>query len=417
MCADTHLPSLTLSFLFRSAGGLRYVRYGSLHGNVLGMEMVLANGTVVDNLSTLRKDNTGYDLKQLFIGAEGTLGVVTKVAILAPRKPKSQLVAFLACASYQSVLATMQLARASLLEIVSAIEFLDRGSLALVLKHLPGARDPLEKEHPFYMLIETSGSDAEHDGAKLSAFLEKAMEAGLVLDGTVADDTTAIRSLWALREGVAEALAKDGKGVYKYDISLPVAGMYELVLQIKARLATATEQGKVNGVVGYGHLGDGNLHLNVHADKLNPEVLKLIEPYIFEQTGQGRSSSSCQEQEAGRGCSLAHILVFSVCVSFRLCSRRAWQCVRGARVGCVQGGVHRHVEVAGDDSTHAASAPALRPQTHPQPVQSATGCAGNCQGGIRDREGRHLYACCLLLLRALVSCFGFLLMISHALPL
>jgi FAD/FMN-containing dehydrogenase len=120
-----------------SAGGLRYVRYGSLHGNVLGMEMVLADGRVIDSLSTLRKDNTGYDLKQLFIGGEGTLGVVSKVSILAARKPKCQLVAMLGCASYEHVLRAMQRARSELLEIVSAIEFLDRESLELVVKHIP----------------------------------------------------------------------------------------------------------------------------------------------------------------------------------------------------------------------------------------------------------------------------------------
>jgi len=113
------------------------VRYGSLHGNVLGMEMVLADGRVIDSLSTLRKDNTGYDLKQLFIGGEGTLGVVSKVSILAARKPKCQLVAMLGCASYDHVLRAMQRARSELLEIVSAIEFLDRESLELVVKHIP----------------------------------------------------------------------------------------------------------------------------------------------------------------------------------------------------------------------------------------------------------------------------------------
>lgn len=113
------------------------MRYGSLHGNVLGMEMVLADGRVIDSLSTLRKDNTGYDLKQLFIGGEGTLGVVSKLSILAARKPKCQLVAMLGCASYEHVLRAMQQARSELLEIVSAIEFLDRESLELVVKHIP----------------------------------------------------------------------------------------------------------------------------------------------------------------------------------------------------------------------------------------------------------------------------------------
>jgi len=290
-----------------NAGGLRYVRYGSLHGNVLGLEVVLADGRVVDNLSTLRKDNTGYDLKQLFIGAEGTLGVVTKVSILAARKPKFQMVALLGCASYAHVLQAMQQARADLLEIVSAIEFLDRDALALVLKHIPGARDPLEKTHPFYMLIETSGANEQHDQEKLQRFLESAMEKSLILDGTVAQDTAQSRALWSLRESVAEALSKAG-AVYKYDVSLPVAGMYDLVNKIRDRLHAGTDAGEVGGVVGYGHLGDGNLHLNVHSPKFSKKVLGLIEPYIFEQTSLERGSVSA---EHGMGLSKAQYIGMS----------------------------------------------------------------------------------------------------------
>ncbi len=148
-----------------NAGGLRLVRYGSLRGTVLGMEMVLADGTVIDNLTTLRKDNTGYDMKQLFIGAEGTLGIVTKVSILTPRKPKAISVAFVGCANYERVLKVLATAKAELGEILSAVEFLDRESMELVLKHIPNTRDPLQTSHPLYVLIETAGSDREHDTA------------------------------------------------------------------------------------------------------------------------------------------------------------------------------------------------------------------------------------------------------------
>jgi D-2-hydroxyglutarate dehydrogenase len=262
----------------------------------------------VDNLSTLRKDNTGYDVKQLLIGAEGTLGVVTKVAILAARKPKCQSVALLGCASYTHVLQAMQKARADLQEIVSAVEFLDRGAMDLVLKHLPGARDPLPSVHPFYMLIETSGSDEGHDSEKLSGFLEQALENNLILDGTVAQDHAQARSLWKLREGIAEALAKDGPAVYKYDVSLPVAGMYDLVEQIQQRLKQAIAEGDAKGVVGYGHLGDGNLHLNVSAARFTPRVLALLEPYIFEQTSAVRGSVSA---EHGLGLAKAQYIAMS----------------------------------------------------------------------------------------------------------
>ena len=198
-----------------NAGGLRLLRYGSLHGSVLGLEVVLPDGRILDLLRTLRKDNTGYDLKQLFIGAEGTLGVVTAVALLAPPRPAAVQVALLALDSFAAVLATTARARAQLGETLSACEFLDRASLELVVAKLDGARDPLPATKAAqYMVVETSGSCAEHDRAKLDAFLEAAMESGDVLDGTVAADSGQARALWRLREGVTEALVKAG-AVYK----------------------------------------------------------------------------------------------------------------------------------------------------------------------------------------------------------
>ena len=167
--------------------------------------------------ATLKTDtaSTGYDLKQLFIGAEGTLGVVTAVSLLAPARPVSVQVAFLALPSFEAVLATAARAKRELSEILSGCEFQDRESLDLCLEKLDGARDPLPLTRGAqYMVIETSGSNAEHDRAKLEAFLQNALESEEVLDGTVAADTTQARALWRLREGVTEALMKTGV-VYK----------------------------------------------------------------------------------------------------------------------------------------------------------------------------------------------------------
>lgn len=181
-----------------NAGGLRYLRYGSLHGTVLGIEAVLADGTIVDNLNTLKKDNTGYDVKQLFIGSEGTLGVVTGVAIALPKLPNSVQLAYLALDSYESVLNVFREAKGHLAEVLSAVEFLDDQALGLTLKHLHGARNPLQERVPFYMLIEVSGSNEEHDAAKLSGFLEHVMETGMVSDGTLAADSTQMAGARAL---------------------------------------------------------------------------------------------------------------------------------------------------------------------------------------------------------------------------
>ncbi|XP_044470638.1 D-2-hydroxyglutarate dehydrogenase, mitochondrial isoform X1 [Mangifera indica] len=271
-----------------NAGGLRLVRYGSLHGNVLGLEAVLANGDVIDMLGTLRKDNTGYDLKHLFIGSEGSLGIVTKVSILTPPKLSSVNLAFLACKDYFSCQKLLLEAKRKLGEVLSAFEFLDKQTMDLVLNHLEGARNPLPSSmHNFYVLIETTGSDESYDREKLEAFLLRSMEDGLVSDGVIAQDINQASSFWRIREGVAEALMKAG-AVYKYDLSLPLEKMYDLVEEMRIRL------GQTAKVIGYGHLGDGNLHLNISAPQYNDAIFAQIEPYVYEWTSNHRGSISAE---------------------------------------------------------------------------------------------------------------------------
>ncbi|GAV72206.1 FAD_binding_4 domain-containing protein/FAD-oxidase_C domain-containing protein [Cephalotus follicularis] len=285
-----------------NAGGLRLVRYGSLHGSVLGLEAVLANGEVLDMLGTLRKDNTGYDLKHLFIGSEGSLGIVTKVSILTPPKLSSVNVAFLACRDYSSCQKLLQEAKRRLGEILSAFEFLDEESLNLVLNHLEGVRNPLPPSmHKFYVLIETTGSDESNDKEKLEAFLLHSMEIGLISDGVLAQDINQASSFWHIREGVPEALMKAG-AVYKYDLSLPVQKMYDLVEELRIALGHSAK------VIGYGHLGDGNLHLNVSAPQYDDMILAKIEPYVYEWTSKHHGSISA---EHGLGLMKANKIFYS----------------------------------------------------------------------------------------------------------
>ncbi|XP_065603883.1 D-2-hydroxyglutarate dehydrogenase, mitochondrial [Cyrtonyx montezumae] len=269
-----------------NAGGLRLLRYGSLRGTVLGLEVVLADGTVLDCLASLRKDNTGYDLKQLFIGSEGTLGVITAVCILCPQKPKAVNLAFLGCQDFSRVQETFTTCRAMLGEILSAYEFMDEKCMELVVKHL-GLSNPL-RGSPFYVLIETSGSNSTHDEEKLNSFLEQATTSGLVTDGTVAVDDKKIKTLWSLRERITEALTHDGC-VYKYDISLPVGKLYDLVTDMRARLGQSAKN-----VVGYGHVGDGNLHLNITAESYSHSLLDAIEPFVYEWTARYNGSISAE---------------------------------------------------------------------------------------------------------------------------
>ncbi|XP_060729868.1 D-2-hydroxyglutarate dehydrogenase, mitochondrial isoform X2 [Tachysurus vachellii] len=269
-----------------NAGGLRLLRYGSLRGTVLGLEVVLAGGRVLDCLAKLRKDNTGYDVKQLFIGSEGTLGVITALSILCPRKPKSVNVAFLGCSSFQKLLETFQISRGMLGEILSAFEFLDASCMSLVEKHL-GLVNPIA-ESPFYIVIETAGSNEAHDEEKLHNFLEKVMASSLVQDGTVATEEVKIKALWSIRERITEALRHDGY-TYKYDISLPLEKIYDLVTDMRAHLGS-----QAKNVVGYGHVGDGNLHLNVTSPAGDAALLAAIEPYVYEWTRKWQGSISAE---------------------------------------------------------------------------------------------------------------------------
>ncbi|KAL3435483.1 hypothetical protein BDV09DRAFT_185054 [Aspergillus tetrazonus] len=280
-----------------NAGGLRLLRYGSLHGTVLGVEAVLPDGTIMDGLSTLRKNNTGYDLKQLFIGSEGTIGIITGVSILCPPRPKAVNVAYFGLESYDKVRQAFGEAKKQLSEILSAFELMDGRSQKLVHAST-GNKFPLEEEYPFYCLIETSGSNAEHDMEKLETFLESVMGEGIVADGVLAQDETQFQSIWRWREGITEALSHLG-GTYKYDVSIPLPELYQLVDDCRERLTKMGFVGDddsfpVRAVVGYGHMGDSNLHLNIAVRQYNKDVEKAIEPWVYEWIQKRNGSISAE---------------------------------------------------------------------------------------------------------------------------
>ena len=280
-----------------NAGGLRLLRYGSLHGTVLGVEAVLPDGTVVDDLSTLRKNNTGYDLKQLFIGSEGTIGIITAISIQCPRRSPAVNVAYFGLESYEHAQKAFRAAKGHLGEILSAFEMMD-GRSQKILKEVAGTKLPLEGDYPFYCLVETSGSNSDHDSEKLQNFLEHVMESEIVADGVLAESQTQVADLWACRERITECLGHWG-GVYKYDLSLPIAQMYELVEVIRERMAEKGLLGEgdeypVVDVIGYGHMGDANLHLNIPVRRFDKNVEKALEPYLYEWTSKRNGSISAE---------------------------------------------------------------------------------------------------------------------------
>lgn len=273
-----------------NAGGVRLLRYGNLHGNVLGLEAVKANGEVVDALNTLKKNNTGYHLKHMFIGSEGTLGVVTKVAIQCPPLPNAVNVAFLGLSDFDKVLKTFALAKQELGEILSSFEMMDQLSLDVSINNL-GMRSPLSspKGHNFYLLIETSGSQNSHDEEKLANFVEKALGENIVEDGTLASEPAKIRTMWELRERISEGVLREGY-VFKYDISLPLPQFYSVVEILRERL----RDDRIIRISGYGHLGDGNIHVQISIPKYIPEVAAQLEPFIFEYVAKLRGSVSAE---------------------------------------------------------------------------------------------------------------------------
>ncbi len=195
-----------------NAGGVNVLRYGMARALVLGVEVVLADGRIWDGLRSLRKDNTGYDLKQLFIGAEGTLGVITAAVLRLVPRPRERQTAWLAVASPQAAVELLALFRERLGETVSSFELLAGGCVELVLRYLPGARAPLARPAPWYVLAEVAWSLAEGLGAQLEQVLEEAIRRALIQDGVIAASEAQRKALWALRENPTEAMARRGRG-------------------------------------------------------------------------------------------------------------------------------------------------------------------------------------------------------------
>ncbi|KAI5645202.1 FAD binding domain-containing protein [Phthorimaea operculella] len=283
-----------------NAGGLRLLRYGNLHGSLLGVEAVKADGTVIDCLRTLKKDNTGYHLKHLFVGSEGTLGVVTKVAIHCPVLPKAVTVGFFGVKNFDNVLNLYKSAKSSLGEILSAFEMADYDAISSTAKNL-NLPNPIA-DYPFYVLVETHGSDEGHDAEKLNRFLSKEMDSGLILDGTVTSEPNKMQTIWNLRESIAGAGLLDGY-IFKYDVSIPILKYYNLVPMLRKRLGS-----KATKVYGYGHIGDGNIHINVTVPSYNKEVASLLEPFIFEEVSKLKGSISA---EHGIGFRKPHYIHYS----------------------------------------------------------------------------------------------------------
>lgn len=246
--------------LATNAGGTNVLRYGSARELVLGLEVVLPDGRVFDGLRALRKDNTGYDLKQLFIGAEGTLGFITAATCKLYPRPRGVATAIVALDEAAAAIALHSRARLGLGEELIAFELMNRLSLEFVLRAVPATRDPLARRFPWYLLIElASARDQVATEQELEKFLADCLESGLVRDGVIARSGRERDEFWALRHGISDAQRVGGASI-KNDISVPVSRVAAFLTQAERSVA---ERLPGTQVVAFGHVGDGNIHFNL----------------------------------------------------------------------------------------------------------------------------------------------------------
>lgn len=273
--------------LSTNAGGLNVIRYGTARGLVLGLEVVLADGRIWNGLKTLRKNTAGYDLKQLFIGSEGTLGIITAAALKLFPKPEQSSCALLAFEQAADAVTILGSLRGKLGEQIDAFELISARALELVERHIPDSRVPFATTHPWYVLVEVSGDGAPD---RLESALTGSVEAGVIRDAVIAKNGDEAARLWRLRHSISEAQKLERTSV-KHDISVPIGQMQEFLTRCEMRLNETMPEAEP---VIFGHVGDGNLHYNVmfpretitaDLSELTKRVTRLIYDLVAEMNG------------------------------------------------------------------------------------------------------------------------------------
>jgi FAD/FMN-containing dehydrogenase len=278
--------------LSTNAGGLAAVRYGVTRDLVLGLEVVLADGRVIDGLSSLRKDNTGYDLRDLFIGAEGTLGVITAASLKLFPLPRTVETLFVATPGMAAAVELLNQLRAVTGDCITTFEYLPRIAVEFAVRHIAGITDPFAAAYPAYVLCEvsTSRQDPSLRGV-LEHALGAAMESGEVLDATFAESIAQRESLWRLRESVPEAQRHEGASL-KHDIAVPVAALPAFLERAATAVARLAPQARL---VAYGHVGDGNLHFNLS----EPPDRQQCDAFVASQDAIGAAVHACVQEFRG----------------------------------------------------------------------------------------------------------------------
>ena len=287
--------------LSTNAGGTNVLRYGNAKEHVLGLEVVLPDGRIWNGLRGLRKDNTGYDIKQLFLGSEGTLGIITAAVLKLWPRPRQTVTAWLGVPHAHAAVEVLNRAQAGTGGQVTGFEYMVADALALTFDKLPQNRSPLAGEHAGCVLMEaTSGQDGDGLRAALEALLAEVMEAGLVDDAVIAESETQARALWQIREDMPEAQIHAGGGL-KHDVAVPVSRVAEFLDQATR---TVQELAPDARIITFGHLGDGNLHFNQCAATLEalPDLLAKEREIndAVESLAVGMAGSFSAEHGVGR---------------------------------------------------------------------------------------------------------------------
>ncbi|MGY5800616.1 FAD-binding oxidoreductase [Rhizobium sp. LEGMi12c] len=277
--------------LSTNAGGTAVLAYGNMRQLCLGLEVVLPTGEIWNGLRRLKKDNTGYDLRDLFIGAEGTLGVITGAVLKLFPQPLGHQVAFAGLQSVDDALTLFKNASSLCGTALTGFELMPRIGVEFTTRHIPGVRDPLETAHPWYVLIDISTSDsAETAERMMTALLEQGYEAGLIQDAAIASSETQQKAIWHMRESMSDAQKPEG-GSIKHDVSVPVAQIPQFMAEAEKAVVAAMPGARV---CAFGHMGDGNIHYNISqpvgADKAGfisrwREINKIVHGLVLQHGG------------------------------------------------------------------------------------------------------------------------------------
>ena len=272
-----------------NAGGNRVIRYGMMRDQILGMEVVLADGTVVTSMNKIIKNNTGYDLKHLFVGAEGTLGIVTRIVLRLRPKPKSQQMAFVAVNTFSQVTRVLNLLDGALGGSLSAFEVLWKDYYKLVTSPPAEGRPPLAHDYEYYILVEALGGDSQSDEERFLNVLTQAMEEGTIVDAVVAQNQGERNAMWAIRDDVGQVA--QNWPIFAFDISVPLNNMESYLIALRAEL---DDRWQDNTCMVFGHLGDGNLHIIVGMGESSAEAKKAVEEVVYQGLPERGGSVSAE---------------------------------------------------------------------------------------------------------------------------